>query len=211
MSKFQKDYTQGSVVKQLISFSLPFLFSNLLQALYSVVDMVVVGQYVGPVGVSGVQIGGQVTMLITNIVTGFVVGATVLVAQYQGAKNNDGQKKTISTLFTFFAFVSVGLTVLMILLNAPILRLLGTDDISFNEAYNYLLCCSFGYIFIFGYNAVSGILRGMGDSKRPLWFVAIATVTNIILDIVFVKYMGMRSLGAALATVVAQGLSLCFP
>ena len=207
MSKFQKDYTQGSVVKQLISFSLPFLFSNLLQALYSVVDMVVVGQYVGPVGVSGVQIGGQVTMLITNIVTGFVVGATVLIAQYQGAKNTDGQIRTISTLFTFFAFVSVGLTVIMALLNAPVLRMLGTDDISFGEAYNYLLCCSFGYIFIFGYNAVSGILRGMGDSKRPLWFVAIATVTNIVLDIVFVKYMGMRSLGAALATVIAQGLS----
>ena len=93
MSKFQKDYTQGSVVKQLISFSLPFLFSNLLQALYSVVDMVVVGQYVGPVGVSGVQIGGQVTMLITNIVTGFVVGATVLVAQDQGAKKQRRPKK----------------------------------------------------------------------------------------------------------------------
>ena len=207
MSKFQKDYTQGSVVKQLISFSLPFLFSNLLQALYSVVDMVVVGQYVGPVGVSGVQIGGQVTMLITNIVTGFVVGATVLVAQYQGAKNNDGQKKTISTLFTFFAFVSVGLTVLMILLNAPILRLLGTDDISFNEAYNYLLCCSFGYIFIFGYNAVSGILRGMGDSKRPLWFVAIATVTNIILDLVFVIVFHMGVSGVAYATIISQWIS----
>ena len=117
MSKFQKDYTEGSVVKQLISFSLPFLFSNLLQALYNVVDMVVVGRYVGPVGVAGVQTGGQITMLITNVVTGFVVGATVLVAQYQGAKNTEAQKKTISTLFTFFFFVSIGITVVTVLLN----------------------------------------------------------------------------------------------
>lgn len=207
MSKFQKDYTEGSVVKQLTSFSLPFLFSNLLQALYNVVDMVVVGRYVGPVGVAGVQTGGQITMLITNVVTGFVVGATVLVAQYQGAKNTEAQKKTISTLFTFFFFVSIGITVVTVLLNGTFLHLLGTEENSFPEAYNYLLCCSFGYVFIFGYNAVSGILRGMGDSKRPLFFVAVATAANIILDIVFVKYMGMRSLGAALATVLAQGLS----
>lgn len=207
MSKFQKNLTEGSVVKQLLMFSIPFLFSNLLQALYSVVDMIVVGQYVGPVGVSGVQIGGQVTMLITNIVAGFGVGATVLVAQYQGAERQEDQKQTVSTLFTFFVFVSIAMTIIMTSLNAPVLRLLGTDELSFDEAYKYLLCCSFGYIFIFGYNAVSGILRGMGDSKRPLYFVMIATVVNIVLDIVFVKNLGMRSLGAALATVIAQAIS----
>ena len=204
MSKFQNDLTKGSVAGQLIKFSIPFLISNLLQALYSVADMVIVGNAMGPIGVADVQMGSQVTMLLTNIVIGLGVGATVLVAQYQGANRPDDQKKTISTVFTMYFILGLVCTVIMLLVNKPILELLSAEEVSAG-ATGYLNVCSLGYVFIFGYNAVSGILRGMGDSKRPLYFVAIAAVTNIVLDIVLVKRLGAP--GAAWATIASQALS----
>ncbi len=209
MSKFQNDLTKGSVAGQLIKFSIPFLISNLLQALYSVADMVIVGNAMGPIGVADVQMGSQVTMLLTNIVIGLGAGATVLVAQYQGANRPEDQKKTISTVFTMYFILGLVCTVLMLLINKPILNLLSAEEIS-EGAIAYLDVCSLGYIFIFGYNAVSGILRGMGDSKRPLYFVAIAAITNIVLDIILVsKSFGieMGAAGAAWATISSQAIS----
>ena len=206
MSKFQNDLTKGSVAGQLIKFSIPFLISNLLQALYSVADMVIVGNAEGPIGVADVQMGSQVTMLLTNIVIGLGTGATVLVAQYQGANRPDDQKKTISTVFTMYFILGLVCTVLMLLINKPILEILSAEEVS-KGATEYLNICSLGYIFIFGYNAVSGILRGMGDSKRPLYFVAIAAVTNIVLDIYLVQYKDMGAAGAAWATISSQAVS----
>lgn len=204
MSKFQNDLTKGSVAGQLIKFSIPFLISNLLQALYSVADMVIVGNAIGPIGVADVQMGSQVTMLLTNIVIGLGAGATVLVAQYQGANRPDDQKQTISTVFTMYFILGIVSTVLMLIINKPILELLSAQEVS-QGAISYLNVCSLGYIFIFGYNAVSGILRGMGDSKRPLYFVAIAAITNIVLDLILVKRLGAA--GAAWATISSQALS----
>lgn len=208
MSELSKDLTQGSVGKNLIKFSLPFLLANLIQALYSVTDMLVVGWYSGEAGISGVAIGSQVTMLVTNFVVGFTVGGTVLVAQYFGAKRERDVRESIGTLFTLLAAAAVVMTAVFIALSEPALKLLNTPAESFSNAKTYLNICMLGTVFIFGYNAVSSILRGLGDSKRPLWFVAIACALNVGLDFLFVGAFGMSSAGAAAATVISQGVAL---
>lgn len=206
-TKFNNDLTQGSVTKQLLRFSLPFLASNLLQALYNVADMYVVGRFCDSSAISGVSIGGQFTMLILNIVAGLSIGGQVLIAQYNGAKMYDAQRRTIGTMLTLYIFAAAIMTTLMLVFSTPLLHLINTPAESFAQAQSYMNICMGGIIFIFGYNAISAILRGMGDSKRPLVFVAIATVINIVLDIVFVGPLGMEAAGAALATVIAQAVS----
>ena len=160
--KFRKDLTQGSVTKQLLKFSVPFLLSNLLQALYSVADMVIVGQFCGKSGITGVSIGGQINILVTGAALGLAIGGTVLIAQYGGAKKYDDQKSTIGTMTTLYIILSAVLTVVMVLLTKPILRLLKTPDNAFEEAVKYLTICMLGTVFMFLYNAISAILRGMG-------------------------------------------------
>ena len=208
MSRFEKNLSEGNVVKQLIMFSLPFLISNIIQSLYSVVDMVVVGKYAGTISMSGVNIGSQVTFLITNMVFGLCVGATVLIGQYMGCGNREAIKKTIGTLFTSLMVLAVVLTVVMIWLEEPILRLIKTPEEAFSEAKSYFFVTMLGTFFIFGYNALSAVMRGMGDSKNPLYFVAIACAVNIVLDVVLVAGFNMGALGAAVATVVSQAISM---
>lgn len=206
--KFRKDLTQGSVTKQLLKFSVPFLLSNLLQALYSVADMVIVGQFCGKAGITGVSIGGQINILVTGAALGLAIGGTVLIAQYGGAKKYDDQKSTIGTMTTLYIILSAVLTVVMVLLTKPILRLLKTPDNAFEEAVRYLTICMLGTVFMFLYNAISAILRGMGDSKRPLYFVAIAAAVNVVGDIVLVGPLKMGAAGAAIATISSQGISV---
>ena len=207
MSTFQKDMTEGSVTRHLIGFSLPFLASNLLQALYNMADMLIVGWFSGAVGTSAVGTGGLITVMITNLISGLAVGGTVMIAQFIGAKKQDDVKHTVGTMFTIYAIAGVILTAAMLLLNRYILIALNTPEESFGEALAYLNICTGGTIFVFGYNAVSAILRGMGDSRHPLMFVAVATVVNILLDIIFVGPLGMGAAGAAWATIIAQALS----
>lgn len=206
--KFRQDLTQGSVGKQLIKFSIPFLLSNLLQAFYSVADMIIVGRLCGTHGITGVNIGSQINILVTGAAFGLAVGGTVLIAQYGGAKKFDEQRKTIGTLFTAYMILSVICTAVMLLLGDTLLRLLNTPDIAYIEAYNYYMICMSGLVFMFAYNVISAILRGMGDSKRPLYFVLIATIVNIIFDIILVGPFQMGAAGAAIATVGAQALSV---
>ena len=160
--KFRKDLTQGSVTKQLLKFSVPFLLSNLLQALYSVADMVIVGQFCGKSGITGVSIGGQINILVTGAALGLAIGGTVLIAQYGGAKKYDDQKSTIGTMTTLYIILSAVLTVVMVLLTKPILRLLKTPDNAFEEAVRYLTICMLGTVFMFLYNAISGRRRSGG-------------------------------------------------
>ncbi len=207
-NKFQNDLTSGHVSKQLLKFSLPFLGAMLFQALYNVADMVIVGWYEGSIGISGVGIGGQVAVLITNLIIGFTTGGTILIAQYAGAKLFDEQKKTIGTLFSLYGIFAVVITAVLLPLVPSILDLLQTPVESYAIAKDYLNICISGTIFIFGYNAVSAILRGMGNSKAPLVFVGIAASANVVLDILFVGPIGMGAAGAALATVISQALSL---
>lgn len=206
-NKFKNDLTKGSVTKNLLRFAMPFLLSNLLQALYSVADMVVVGQFCGKAGITGVSIGGQVNLLITGAANGLAVGGTVLIAQYLGAKREEEQRKTIGTLSTLYLILSAVITAAMLLLGKPLLHLLKTPESAFSETFAYLNICMAGTVFMFGYNAVGAILRGMGDSKRPLYFVIIAAVINVVLDLVLVGYFKMGAAGAAYATIFAQALS----
>lgn len=206
MAKLEKDLVQGSVIKQLILFSMPILLSNLIQTLYSVADMIIVGQFCGAASMAGVNIGSQVTFVITNMVFGLSIGATILIGQYKGADNRKGIVHTIGTLFTSLAFLAVVLTILMLILQKPILRLMQTTDDVFPEASKYFFVTTLGNIFIFGYNALSAVMRGMGDSKNPLTFVGIACATNIVLD--FVMVPKMAATGAAIATVISQAISM---
>jgi len=208
VSKFEKNLSEGNVVKQLILFSLPVLISNLVQSLYSTVDMLVVGQFAGTESMSGVNIGGQVSFLITNMVFGLSVGATVLIGQYMGADDKKLIKKTISTLFVSLFVAAIAITILTIGLQTPLLKLIRTPEESFKEAKIYFFISMLGTIFIFGYNALSAVMRGLGDSKNPLIFVTIACVTNIILDILFVAVFNMGAAGAAIATVISQAISM---
>ncbi len=206
--KFRQDLTQGSVGKQLMKFAIPFLLSNLLQAFYSVADMIIVGRLCGTHGITGVNIGSQINILVTGAAFGLAVGGTVLIAQYGGAKKFDEQRKTIGTLFTAYMILSVVCTAVMLLLGTTLLDLLNTPEVAYVEAENYYNICMSGLVFMFAYNVISAILRGMGDSKRPLYFVLIATIVNIIGDIILVGPFKMGAAGAAYATISAQALSV---
>ncbi len=208
MSKFENDLSKGNVVKQLLMFSLPFLISTLLQSLYNVADMFIVGKFSGPVSISGVNIGGQLTFIVTNIVVGLCAGGTVLISQYVGSKDHQGIKETTATIASTLLVSAVIVTIGLLLTKDLLLTLINTPEESYQESSNYLAVTSIGIIFIFGYNALSAIMRGMGDSKRPLFFVAIACVINIILDVILVGVFDMKAFGAAVATVISQAISM---
>ena len=202
-----RDLTQGSVARNLIMFSIPFVLSNLLQTLYSLVDMVVVGQFVGSVGLSAVSIGGDVLQLMTMLCMGFATAGQIMISQYVGSGEREKIPRTIGTMFTLLLSASIVISVICGFCSNGILNLLNTPEEALEQATAYSVTCYVGLFFIFGYNIVSAILRGMGDGKRPLLFVAIATITNLILDLVFVAGLGLEAFGAALATVVAQAIS----
>ena len=189
-------------------FAVPFIISNFIQALYNVADMIIVGQFSGTVSMSGVNIGGQITLLMTYLVIGLSSGASVLIGQYKGYGARKELKETIGTLFTTLLALAVVMTIAMELLRNPLLRLINTPAESFSEARSYLFITMLGVVFIFGYNALSAVMRGLGDSKRPLIFVSIACGVNIVLDFVFVAGLKMGASGAALATVISQATSM---
>ncbi len=208
MADFNKDLTKGSVTKQLIKFATPFLLSNLLQALYSVADMMIVGNFRGEVGITGVSIGSQVNILVTGAAMGLSVGGTVMIAQYGGQKMFKEQRRTICTMTSIYVILALVLTTAMLLLCHPLLQLLNTPANAYQETADYYNICMGGMIFMFLYNAISGVLRGMGDSKRPLYFVLIAAIANVVLDLILVGKYQMGSAGAAWATISSQALSV---
>ncbi len=208
MSKFETDLSKGHVGKQLWRFALPFIISNLIQSLYSVVDMIIVGQYEGTASMAGVNIGGQITLVITNLVIGLSAGATVLIGQYLGNRDRGALRETIGTLLTSLLVLAAIMTAFMVVCKKPLLSLVKTPIESFAEADRYLLITALGTIFIFGYNALSAVMRGMGDSKNPLYFVGIACATNIVLDYILVGVLHMGAAGAAIATVASQAVSM---
>lgn len=214
MSRLQRDFTQGGIARGMIAFSMPFLLSNILQALYGAVDMWVVGNFshadetMRTAILSGVNIGSQITHLLAMMVSGLTVSGTVMVGQYVGARKQKDASQTVGTMFSLMALVGAVLTVGMLLLSEPLLKLLQTPPEAMEHAKSYLNICLSGTLFIFGYNAISSIQRGLGDSIRPLVFVGIACLVNIVLDMWLVKGLGMGAAGAAWATVIAQAISL---
>ncbi|MCL2478052.1 MAG: MATE family efflux transporter [Treponema sp.] len=208
MAQIGNDLSQGNVLSKLVFFSLPFLASNFIQSFYTVADMLIVGQFCGTDSMSAVNIGSQVTFILTNTIIGLSMGGTVLIGQYMGAGNKTGLKQVITTLITMLVLLSVVITIIMFFLREPILRLIQTPPESYDEANRFLSVTLTGIIFIFGYNALAAILRGMGNSKQPLYFITISCVTNVILDMILVAGFKMGAFGAALATVTSQALSV---
>ncbi|MBQ7520167.1 MAG: MATE family efflux transporter [Clostridia bacterium] len=202
-----RDMTRGPVVPLLIRFTLPLFVSNALQAVYNLVDMVIVGNYIGKAGMSAVSIGGDILHLLTFVAMGFSSAGQVIIAQAVGAQRHDDIRKTIGTMFTFLLSFSLVMAAVYYGLRFQVLGWLNTPSAAYDYTMDYMVTCVCGLVFIYGYNIVSAILRGMGDSKRPFVFIGIAAVLNIALDIVFVKYLGLAVFGAALATVIGQGVS----
>ncbi len=204
----ETNLSEGSVLKKLIVFALPFLAANVVQSLYNVADMLIVGQFASADSMSGVNIGGQITFVLTMIVVGLCVGATVLIGQYVGRGDKESLKRVTSTIMTVLFIASVIVTILALVFRNEILRVIQTPADSYAESLSYMTVTVAGLIFIFGYNALSAIMRGMGDSKRPFYFVTTACVTNIVLDLLFVAVFHWGAFGAALATVISQALSM---
>ncbi len=208
--KHETNLTEGNIISTLIGFSVPLLLANIIQALYGAVDLMVIGRYCAAPSVAAVSTGTQVTQIITSVITGMTLGGTILTGKYTGMKRPEETKKAIGTTLTLFALFSVLLTIIMLPASGVILRLLQTPEDAYAPAHTYVIICSLGIFFICGYNAVSSILRGCGDSLRPMMFVGIACVMNIFLDILFVKYLHMDVAGTALATILSQGFSMIF-
>lgn len=201
------DLTQGSVPKVLLQFAVPFLIANVLQALYGGADLFVVGQFDDAASVAGVAIGSQVMQTVTGIILGFTTGITVLIGIATGAKNGKELAAIIGSSIWLFAIVGVVLTLIMTLAHDVLVGIMHTPVEAVTDTEHYLLICSLGIPFIIGYNVVCGILRGLGDSKTPLYFVALACVINIGLDFLLVGGFHMRAAGAAIATSASQGIS----
>ena len=202
-----RDMTEGPVASQLLRFALPLFVSNALQAVYNLVDMIIVGNFIGKTGLSAVSIGGDILHLLTFVAMGFSSAGQVIIARAVGAGRYDDVKKTIGTMFSFLLGIAAVIAVTCYFLRFSILRWLHTPSASAAYTMDYTVTCIFGLVFIYGYNIVSAILRGMGDSKRPFLFIAIAAVLNTVLDLLFVRYLGLAVFGAALATVIGQGTS----
>ncbi|MBQ4103695.1 MAG: MATE family efflux transporter [Clostridia bacterium] len=202
-----KDFTKGSITKNLIIFALPLFFANLLQVVYNMADMAVVGHILGKTGISAVSVGGDVTHLLTFIAMGLSNAGQVLIARYIGAKEREKIGKFVGTMSGFLIISALVLTALGLIFQTELLTLMNTPEEAFKGAISYSTVSMAGLIFIYGYNTVSAILRGMGDSKHPFIFIAIAAVLNVILDLIFVVEFNMGEMGAALATIISQAVS----
>ena len=208
MSSSINDLTTGSIRSSLIRFSLPFFLTNLIQSLYNIADIMVVSRFCGSDGIAAAAIGGSITMTVTYMIIGLCNGGAIMTAQYAGRKSEDDIKETIGTTFTLMLILAAISTFLTLLLTDHILHALNTPDEAFTGTKAYFRVCMSGSVFIFGYNAVASILRGLGDSKTPMYFGIGSCVLNIVLDLLFVGYMRTGVAGAALATVISQAVSL---
>lgn len=208
--RLSKDFTKGNVPKQLLWFALPFMASNALQVLYSTIDMIIVGKYVGTAGLSAVSQSSMIVNFATMVCLGFSNGGQVLVAQALGAKKRKEMNDIIGTLFSLIMMFAVFMSGLFMIGRFWILDTMNIPAESYSMAMDYLIICGLGLLFTAGYNMVSAVLRGMGDSRRPFLFICIASVINLVLDILFTGMMGMGVAGAAYATIIGQAVSFLF-
>ena len=204
----KNDLTQGSVGKNLVLFALPYLLSSFMQTFYGMADLFVVGLYNGSETTTAVAIGSQVMHMLTVIIIGFVMGTTVRIGQCVGARDEKAAAKTVGTSAVFFSVFAVVVTAGLLLGTVPIVRVMLTPQEAVAQTRLYLLICFAGVPLIVAYNVISGIFRGAGDSRKPMYFVAAACVTNIVLDFVFIGFCGMGAAGAALGTVCGQAVSV---
>ena len=202
-----RDLTTGNVTRQLIAFSTPLFLSGLLQTVYSMVDMIVVGQFVGSVGLSAVSVGSEILNVLMFVAMGFSNAGQIIISQFIGAERRDDVRRLIGTLFSFLLLCAVALTVVCLVLRAQLLTWVNVPSEALEQAGAYVTTCICGLVFVYGYNLVSAILRGMGDSRHPCIFVAIASVINLALDLLFIATFHWGAFGAALATIIGQAVS----
>ena len=212
MQPNENSLLEGKVGPALLRFALPFLAASLLQQLYSTVDMMAVGRLSAnpAISLTAVSTGGQLTYALTSMLIGLATGATVLIGQYVGAKRREDISCTIGTMFPLFGLFAIAISVFLAVLTGPLVTLMQVPEAAVEESKQYLFICAIGMIFVGGYNMVSGILRGLGDSRTPMILVVIACIFNIIGDIVLVGPLQMGAAGAAIATVAAQAISFLF-
>ena len=204
------DLTEGDLTSRMIRFAVPFVLANLLQIVYNLVDTVIVGRFVGAAGISGVSMAGQITQMATALTMGLVTGAQIMIAQYRGARETEDLNYTIGTMTVYGGAVALLMAVLGIATSTWGLNLIHTPEEAMGQAKAYEIIVFGGLVFNCGYMTVSAVLRGMGDSKRPFLFVAIASVCNVILDLLFVGVFKMEAAGAAWATIISHFLSFVF-
>ena len=209
-NKLAKDFTRGSVAKQLLWFTLPFMASNALQVLYSTIDMVIVGEYVGTPGLSAVSQSSQIMNFAPMVCLGFSNAGQVLVSQALGAGKKKEMNHIIGTLFSLLMCLALLLSAIVLGARAWILDVMNIPLESYGYAMDYMVICGAGLVFTAGYNMVSAVLRGMGDSKRPFLFIGIASAVNLVLDILFTGILGWEVAGAAWATIIGQAVSFLF-
>lgn len=204
----ENQLTSGSVLKNILFFSLPYLLSYLLQTLYGMADLYIIGQFGTVVQTTAVSIGSQVMHMLTVMIVGLAMGTTVFVGQAIGAADRRKAARGIGNTVTIFLTVSVCLTLVLILLVKPIVTIMSTPADAVSGTSSYLTICFLGIPFITAYNVISAIFRGMGDSKSPMYFIAIACAANIIFDVLFMGIFHLGPAGAALGTTLSQAISV---
>ena len=209
-NRLDRDFTQGNIFKQMFWFMLPFMASNALQVFYSTIDMIIVGDCVGTAGLSAVSQSSQVLNFATMVCLGFSNAGQVLISQAIGAGKRREMSGIMGTLFSLIGVIALILTAVVLLGKNLILNLINIPKEAEIFAGHYLIICGGGLVFTAGYNMVSAVLRGMGDSKRPFLFIAIASVINLVLDIVLADWCGLGVAGAAWATIIGQAVSFLF-
>ena len=204
----EKNLTSGSVWKNIVYFSLPYLLSYFLQTLYGMADLFIIGQFDGTAGTTAVSIGSQVMHMLTVMIVGLAMGVTVSIGQAVGANNKQKASKTIGNTVILFMLVSIVLTLVLVFLVNPIVSIMSTPQEAVAGTKVYLTICFIGIPCITAYNIISSIFRGLGDSKSPMYFIAVACVANIVLDYVFIGGMNLGPAGAALGTTLSQAISV---
>ena len=204
----EKNLTTGSLFKNLVVFSLPYLLSFCLQTLYGMADLFIIGQYEGVAATTAVSVGSQVMHMLTVMIVGLAMGTTVSIGQAVGAGDRRRAAQDVGNTVTLFMVLSLVLTAALLLLVRPIVAIMSTPAEAVEGAVRYLTICFIGIPFITAYNILSSIFRGMGDSKSPMYFIAIACAANIALDYLFMGAMRLGPAGAALGTTLAQAVSV---
>lgn len=204
----ERDLTSGSIFKNVIAFSLPYLLSYFLQTLYGMADLFIIGQFEGAISTTAVSIGSQIMHMLTVMIVGLAMGSTVSIGQAIGAKNRKDEAKYIGNTVTLFLSLSLIITLLLLISRNGIIKLMSTPAEATEGTKAYLTICFIGIPMITGYNIISSIYRGMGDSKSPMLFIAIACTANIALDYLFIGTLKMGAAGAALGTTLSQSVSV---
>jgi len=203
-------FTSGSIVKSMLTFAGPYMLGVIVQNLYGSVDLFVVGHFATTADVSAVTVGSQLMTMITQLIIGLATGVTVLIGQYFGAQDKKALSKTAGTSLIIFSIFAVILTAIFLIFHQNMVTAMQTPAEAIHTTRQYLFTCSLGIVFIVGYNVLSSILMGKGDTKTPFIFIVIACIINIVLDVILVKYVHLGALGAAIATTAAQAGSVIF-